>query len=276
MSLTLVLSLFVASATCTGDEAEVPTRVEGFAPADAEWLRAELGTWLAARGHSRCDGRGGLTLTRGELEVLVTFELGGRRQERTLSRGDDTELFRYQVAAAAEELVRSTWEGPPPATFGLFARGEVAPLGAGPVLLGGALGGELFVLPSLAVELSAGAGALTATPLPSGASVSGSLVRGGVAVTWLPVKVGVLRAGVRAGADGGALSLQVASVSATTPWVAVRGGLTVGLEFRHFTVGVLGEVGTALVGGAVLAEGVAVLRVRGVFGAVGLQAGVRW
>ncbi|MFZ5443558.1 MAG: hypothetical protein ACOZQL_26365 [Myxococcota bacterium] len=278
MSLTLV-SLMLLTATCSGDDAEVPVRVEGFSEDDARWLRAELAAWVEARERRVCDGAGGLTLQLGELEAVISFEFKGQRRERSVSRTDGAELFRYQVAAAAEELVRSTWEAPPPPRFGLFARGGVAPLGVGPLLAGGGAGAEWFVHPALGLELSADGGALTRTTLPTGGEVSGSVVRGALAVSWVPVRVGVLRAGLRVGGQAGALTLAVkeeTSVSATTPWLGVSGGACVGLEFKRLAVGVVGEVGAVLLGGAVLAEGVPVLRVRGLFGDVSLRVGVRW
>lgn len=280
MSLTLV-SLLVLNAACAGADTEVPVRVAGFTDADAEWLRTELAGWVSSHDRRVCEGDRGLTLTLTELEVLVTFDFKGRHHERALSRGaESAELFRYQVAATAEELVRATWEAPPAARFGVFARGALTPLAVGPALISGGAGVEFFPLPSVGLELSGDGGALTKTTLPLGGEVSGSVVRGALSLSWLPLRPGVLRAGLRAGGEAGALSLTVSegatSTSGTAPWLAVRGGVTVGLEVKHFAVALHGEVGGALLGGAVLSEGVPVLRVRGLFGAVTLQAGVRW
>lgn len=270
--LTLVVSLSAAAALCTGSEAEVPARFVGWEVADAAWLEQELSGWVAARERALCAGPKGLTLEANELEVVVRFEFKGQVRARTVSRASESsELFRYQVAATAEELVRSTWEAPPPPRFGVLARGAWGPAGGGS-FFGGGVGLAVFLVPSLGVEVLISGSAMGA----NGVISSASLFTGTLSVSWLPVRLGVFRAGPRASVQAGVMNVTVDATRGVTPWVMVGGGATVGLEFRHLVVQLLGEVGAALVGPTVLEEGVPVQRVRGLSGTVGAQVGWSW
>ncbi len=280
--LILALALSLADTACTGSHDEVPTALVGWADDDEAWLARELSGWVRERGHTRCDGAPGLRLELGEHEVLVRFELDGAVRTRTLPRaGPVDELLRYQTAATAEELVRSTWEAPAPPRFAVVARAAVFPTVAGPVLGGGAIGVAVFALPSLAFELHAGAAVLGATPLIDAADVRGALFSGTASLSWLPVRLGVFRAGPRASAQVGALSLEVrvadtATASGVVPWVWLGGGLSAGVEVKRFSVSVIGEFGAAVVGGAVLLEGAPTLRLPGASGMAAVQAGWSW
>ncbi len=273
-----------AAAVCSGTETEVPVRLDGWPAEDAAWLGEELGGWMSARDRQACTARDdepGVTVELAPLEVIISFDFHGRRRTRSLSReSDSNELFRYQVAAATEELVRSTWEAPPPPRFEVFARGEVSPLGTGPVFLGGAVGGALFVVPSLALELAFGGAGSVSVSVPTGGAVSSTLLHGTVSASWLPLRAGSFRFGPRASLDAGALLINVTesgtTTSGTAPWLALGAGATVGLETRHFSVQLLGEVGFAVLGASVQAEGVPVLGMRGLRGTVGVQAGWLW
>lgn len=279
--LILVLSMSLTGAACTGNEAEVPTRIVGWDEADRSWLEQELTRWLAQRERVSCEGDSGLTIQLGDLEVQVRYAFKGTVRTRSLPRaGPVTELFRYESAATAEELVRSTWEAPPPPRFAILARAVVWPTSAGPVFGGASLGAALFVLPSVSVELHAGVAGLGSTSFSSTASVTGSVVSGTLSASWLPLRASVFRAGPRASAQLGALSLEVSapesSRSGVTPWVWLGGGLSAGLEFKRFSLLLIGEVGSAIVGGTVLVEGVPTLRLQGLSGQAALQAGWSW
>ncbi|MDP1829923.1 MAG: hypothetical protein Q8L48_42065 [Archangium sp.] len=276
----------MSAASCSGAEGEVPARFVAFGDADSTWLEQEIAGWVAERDRKLCSARAGdeaLTIDgSAPLEVAIEFDFKGAHRTRRVLRGSESaELFRYQVAATAEELVRSTWEAPPPPRVGVFARGEVAPLGTGPFAVGGAIGVGLFVLPTLCLELAGGGGALTATTLPTGGTVTGSVVRGTFSASWLPLQAGVFRAGPRASVQAGLLSSSVREEGLTpstgaTPWLAAGGGLTVGVATRHLMLQLFGELGALLIGTTVLSEGVPVHQVRGLLGTVGLQAGWLW
>jgi hypothetical protein len=145
-------------------------------------------------------------------------------------------------------------------------------LGEGATLVGGGVGAALFLLPSLSLELVVGGASL----LPSGVITSGAVLDGTLSVSWLPVRLGVFRAGPRASVSGGALFLAVDMVNSTLPWLSLGGGATVGLEFRHLAIQLFGEVGSVLVGAVVLAEGLPVQRVRGLEGSFGAQVSYQW
>lgn len=280
--LILALSMSLAATACVGGDDEVPTQLVGWSEADAAWLAQELSRWMGERERTRCDGAPGLTLELAELEVRVRFEFKGTTRVRTLPRaGPVDELLRYQSAATAEELVRSTWEAPPPPRFAVLARGAVFPTVVGPVMGGGSIGAAVCALPSLSFELHAGAAVLGATSFAETASVTGSLFSGTASVSWLPLRVGVFRAGPRASAQVGALSLEVRgaegeTASGVVPWVWLGGGVSAGVEFKHLSLLLIGEFGAAVAGGAVLLEGVPTLRLRGPSGMAALQAGWSW
>ena len=194
--------------------------------------------------------------------------------------GGVDELFRYQVAAATEELLRSTWEQPPPPRFKLFALGIVRPLATGPLLVGGGAGLAFAPAPWLSLEASGGGAAVLPLAV-EGATVRGNLVTATLSASWLPVRVGLLSAGPRLAARAGALGLEVLSadgsrVVATTPWLDLGGGVVVGLSGRRFSVDLVAEVNSALLGAAVLSEGVRVASLRGLMGSFSLEAGWRW
>jgi hypothetical protein len=282
----LVASLSLTAASCTGAEGEVPSRFVAFSEADAAWLEQEMSGWVSARERTLCAARPGdeaLSLdASAQLEVTIEFDFKGAHRTRTVLRGSESaELFRYQVAATAEELVRSTWEAPPPPRVGVLVRGEVTPFGSGLLGLGGAAGVAVFVLPSLSLELLAGGGAMTATTLPAGGTVTASLARATLSASWLPIQAGVFRAGPRASFQGGALFTSVReeaapATNATTAWLSAGGGVTVGLQTRHLMLQVFGEIGATLIGTTVLSEGVPVHQVGGLLGTAGLQAGWLW
>lgn len=273
-----------ATSVCSGDEAEVPVRLVGWSADDAAWLEAELARWVTERDRSLCAARASdqaLSLQATELEALIQFTFKGVRRERSVPKTSDSGLFRYQVAAAAEELARSTWEAPPPPRFGVLARGEFDALFTGPWLSGGGLGVTAFVLPELSVELFATFCGLQGAPLATGGTVGGFRVGGVVTLSWLPLRVGVFRAGSRASLQVAALSVVVRDPEApeargVTPWVQAGGGVTVGLELRHFTLLAFSEVGLVFAGAAVELEGARVQQIRGAAGTFGLQAGWLW
>jgi hypothetical protein len=281
-----------ASATCSssasgaGADEEVPVRLLSWNDEDAAALEQELSGWISEHDRKLCRPGArasdvGLTIERGELEAVITFVYETQRRTRTVPRVSEASLFRYQVAAAAEELVRSTWEAPPPARFGLLARGHFDFLGGGQWLGGGSLGAGLFVIPTLCVELTADVSGLTALPLPPGGSVSGAHFGGTVSASWLPVRLSLFRAGPRASVSAGALSVRVhedGSTDATgvTPWLVARGGASLGVETRHVMVLALAEAGWAFTGAAVEVEGVRVQSIRGFVAQVGLQVGWLW
>lgn len=278
----VLVALSFASAKCSGAEGEVPAHFVGFSEADGAWLEQELTRWVSQRDRRLCEGEPGLTIELGELEVAIRFDFKDVHQTRTAARsGLLDELFRYQVAATAEELVRSTWEGRPSPRFAILARGEVMPLGAGSFFIGGRLGVGLFVVPSLCLELWGGGSALTEAPLPGGGASSGNVMGGAFSVSWLPLRLGMVRAGPRASVQAGALTVRVTqpdapSVSGTTPWLALFGGATLGLELRHVALQLVGEVGSTLAGATVQAEGVPVQRVGGLLGTASVQVGLLW
>ncbi len=282
----LVASLSMTAATCSGAEGEVPARFVAFNQDDAAWLEKEVSEWVRERGRSLCAARSqdeALTLDgTAQLEAVIEFDFNGAHRTRTVLRGTESaELFRYQVAATAEELVRSTWEAPPPPRFSVLVRGEFTPFGTGTLGSGGSLGVGLFVLPVLCLELMLGGGALLAQTLPTGGTVSGALARGTLSASWLPVQLGIFRAGPRASVQAGVLSTRVneealPATTGLTPWLGAGGGLTLGIATRHVMVQVFGEVGAVLLGTTVLSEGLPVHQVRGVFGTAGLQAGWLW
>ncbi|MDP2275085.1 MAG: hypothetical protein Q8K32_30355 [Archangium sp.] len=282
----LVASLSMTAATCSGAEGEVPARFVAFNADDAAWLEKEVSEWVSERGRSLCAARSedeALTLDgSAQLEAVIEFDFNGAHRTRTVLRGTESaELFRYQVAATAEELVRSTWEAPPPPRFSVLVRGEFTPFGTGTLGAGGSLGVGLFVLPTWCLELMLGGGALLAQTLPTGGTVSGALARGTLSASWLPVQLGIFRAGPRASVQAGVLSTRVneealPATTGLTPWLGAGGGLTLGIATRHVMVQLFGEVGALLLGTTVLSEGLPVHQVRGVFGTAGLQAGWLW
>lgn len=293
MGVFLVAMMLGASATCSssatgaGADEEVPVRLVRWSDEDATALEQELSAWISehdrklCRPASRSSGDVGLTIERNELEAVILFVFENQRRTRTVPRASEAGLFRYQVAAAAEELVRSTWEAPPPARFGVLARGGVSFLGSGQLLGGGSLGAGLFVLPTLCVELTADVAGLRGVPLSTGGNVSGGLFGGTVSASWLPIRLAAFRAGPRASVSLGALSVLVheeGSTDATgvAPWVVARGGASVGLETRHLMVLAVGEAGWAFSGAAVEVEGVRVQSIRGFVAQVGLQVGWLW
>jgi hypothetical protein len=277
--LILVLSMSLTGAACSGNEAEVPVRIAGWDDSDRAWLEQELARWMSQRERTLCDGSNGLVIELADLEARIRFDFKGAQRTRTLPRaGPVDELFRYETAATAEELVRSTWEAPPPPRFTLLARAAVFPTGAGPVWGGGSIGAGVFVLPSLSIELHAGVAGLNST---SFATVTGALVSGTVSVSWQPLRASVFRAGPRASAQVGALSLDVTapdsvSSSGVVPWVWLGGGLSAGLEFKRFSIHLIGEIGSAVAGASVLVEGVPALRLQGLSGMAAVQAGWSW
>ncbi len=282
----LVASLSMTAATCSGAEGEVPARFVAFNQDDTAWLEKEVTQWVSERGRTLCAAREkdeALTIDgSAQLEAVIEFDFKGTHRTRTVSRGTESaELFRYQVAATAEELARSTWEAPPPARFSVMVRGEVNPLGSGPLGFGGSVGVGLFVLPTLCLELVLGGGALTAQAIPSGGTVSGWVARGTLSASWLPVQLGLFRAGPRVSVQAGALSSSVnqeplPATTGLTPWLAAGGGLTLGIATRHVMVQLFGEVDALLLGTTVLSEGLPVHEVRGLFGTAGVQAGWLW
>lgn len=282
----LMASLSMSAASCSGAEGEVPARFLAFSELDGAWLEQEVTGWVAERGRKLCAARAqdeALTIDgSAPAEVAIQFDFKGAHRTRTVLRGPESaELFRYEVAATAEELVRSTWEAPPPPRVGLLVRGELDPLGSGAFGAGGSIGVGLFVLPSVCLELLGGGGVLTSQTLATGGSVSGTVVRGTFSVSWLPVQLGVFRAGPRASVQAGLLTTRVKEddlpeTSGGTPWLAAGGGLTIGLATRHLMLQLFGELGAILLGTTVLSEGVPVHQVRGLLGVVGLQAGWLW
>lgn len=281
--LTLVAAVAVMAVECSGGEGEVPLRLNGFSAEDASWLEGELGGWVKERDRSLCAARlsdEGLELTLTQLEATITFRLKGVIQARSLPRDSELVLFRYQLAAAAEELARTAWETPPPRRLTVFALGHAQLLTGGHVFIGGGVGASFAFIPSVAVELEALGASLLAPGLESGGGVTGSQFAGALALTWLPLRVGVLRAGPRISSRVGALTVSVAedgiTTVATTPWADLTGGAFVGLELGRLSVRVVGEAGFAFAGAAVLSEGVAVQRLRGFTGVFGLQAGGAW
>ncbi len=282
----LVASLSMTAATCSGAEGEVPARFVAFNQDDAAWLEKEVTAWVSERGRTLCAARetdDALTLDgSAQLEAVIEFDFKGAHRTRTVLRGTGSaELFRYQVAATAEELVRSTWEAPPPPRFSVLLRGELNPFSSGTLGAGGSLGVGLFVLPTLCLELMLGGGALTPQTIPTGGTVAGALARGTLSASWLPVQLGLFRAGPRASVQAGVLSTSVnadavPARTGLTPWLGAGGGLTLGIATRHVMVQLFGEVGALLLGTTVLSEGVPVHQVRGLFGTAGLQAGWLW
>lgn len=282
----LVASLSMTAATCSGAEGEVPARFVAFNQDDTAWLEKEVSQWVSERGRTLCGARAqddALTLDgSAQLEAVIEFDFQGAHRTRTVLRGTESaELFRYQVAATAEELVRSTWEAPPPPRFGVLVRGEFNAFGTGTLGVGGSLGVGLFLVPTLCLELLLGGGALMAQTLPTGGTVSGVLARGTLSASWLPVQLGIFRAGPRVSIQAGVLSSSVneealPATTGVTPWLGAGGGLTLGIATRHVMVQLFGEVGALLLGTTVLSEGLPVHQVRGLFGTAGLQAGWLW
>jgi hypothetical protein len=283
--LTLVAAVsMAATSVCSGAEAEVPVRFVGWSADDAAWLEAELARWVTERDRTLCSARTSdeaLALEGTGLEARIEFTFKGMRRERSVPKSSDAGLFRYQVAAAAEELARSTWEAPPPPRFGVLARGELDALVAGQWLAGGGVGVTLFLWPSFSVQLFATFSGLQGAPLATGGTVGGFRVGGGLSLSWLPVRPGVFRAGPRASLQVAALSVTVRepdSVGGTgvTPWVQAGGGVTLGVELRHVTLLAFSELGFVIAGAAVELEGARLQRVRGTAGTFGLQAGWLW
>lgn len=265
----VLASLALSASPCSGARDEVPSRVIGWSVEDASWLERELAEWMRARDRRWCEGDGGLQVSASELEASVSY---GPNQ-RSLSRaGQPAELFRYQVAAATEELVRSTWEAPPPARGSLFVRGEGA-LVVADLAGGGSIGGAFLPVPSLRLELSVGGSGLINRALDDQTTLSAQLIRGGFDVSWLPLQVGVFRAGPRGSVQGGAWLVQAGDATATAPWLFLGGGLTAGVEMKHLDVLLFGEVGSSLLGARIEREGVPVATTRGLTVLFGLQLG---
>lgn len=273
-----------ATSVCTGGEAEVPVRFNGWSTDDATWLEGELARWVTERDRTLCSARAtdeALALESTQLEAVIHFTFKGVRRERSVPRSSDAGLFRYQVAAAAEELARSTWEAPPPPRFGLLARGEFDALLAGQWLAGGGLGATLFLLPSLSLEVFAAFSGLQGAALATGGTVGGFRLGGVLSLSWLPLRLGAFRAGPRASARVAALSVVVREPDApdargVAAWVQVGGGVTLGLEWRHFTLLAFSELGFVIAGAAVELEGARIQRIRGTAGTFGLQVGWLW
>jgi len=185
----LVLSALAATPPCAGGDADVPVRFVDVPADDVAWLEDELAAWVRQRDRRLClarEGDAGLTVGRDDFgATTLDFTFQGQRSSRSVSPGAPSqELFRYQLAAAAEELVRSTWEGPPPPRFAVLARVGAQPLATGPLFLGGAVGAGLYLVPSLRVELLLGASAA----LPTAALDAATVIHASLSVSWLPVE----------------------------------------------------------------------------------------
>ena len=268
----MVAWLLMSSSACTGAPDEVPVALVGWSDTDAAWLSDELTRWLGARERVRCDGAGGLRLEQGALEATVHFAA----LTRTVSRsGAPDELFRYQVAVAAEELARATWETPPPPDWSLFARAEGAWVADTWNATGG-LGISRALAPSFRLELAVTAGALFPHAIDEGVAVRGVRVEGALTASWLPVHVDVFRLGLRGSVRGGVLLVSVDDARSTQPMLSLGGGVTAGLETRRLSVLVYGEAGGGVVAPRVEREGSAVFTLRSFGVTAGLQAGVRW
>jgi len=280
-----------ATGTCSrqasgaGADEEVPVRLTGWSADDAAWLEGELAAWVGSRERTLCrpagGGDAGLTIERGELEAVITFVFGAERRTRSVSASSDASLFRYQVAAAAEELVRSTWEALPSGRFALLLRGDASVFLGGQWLAGGGAGAGYFLVPSLLVDLTADVAALRGLPLSTGGDVGGLQLGGTLGVSWLPIQASAFRAGPRASFSLGALSVRVqqSGVADTTGlswWVVARGGAALGFQTRRVLVLALAEAGWAFAGAAVEVEGVRAQSIRGFDAQFGVQAGWLW
>lgn len=280
-SLTLLV-LLAAPLLCTGSEHEVALEVAGFNDDDAQWLREELGAWLRHRDHLLCQGAGGLTVAKGAEGISLRFISGLATRERLLLPVEgDAGLLRYQVAAASEELIRSTWEGPRPPRWQLHAAASSHHLSSGVHAVGGSVGGTLFVSEGLGVELVVGAASWLASPLPAGASLGGGALTVDLGLVWAPLRAGAFSAGVRGGVCGGVLFLTVptsypAAARGTAPWLAVSAGPLVAFSWRKFVVALVGELGYAFAGAVVQAEGANAREVQGLEGRLAVRVGIQW
>lgn len=288
-AMTLAASAVCSSASSgAGSDEEVSVRLVRWSEDDSAWLEQELARWISEQDRKLCTPRTsssedmGLTIESNELEAVITFVFQNQRRTRSVPRASESSLYRYQVAVAAEELVRSTWEAPPPPRFAILGRGDFSFLGGGGQFLGGgSLGAGLFLLPSVCVELMASLAGLGAPTLTSGGTVSGLELSGSLAATWLPIAISVFRAGPRGSFTLGALSVRVREAGSTdanglAPWLVARGGLAVGIETRKLLALAVLEAGYALSGAAVDVEGVRTQTTRGFVAHAGLQVGWLW
>lgn len=291
-SLVAVMTL-AASAVCSsassgaGSDEEVPVRLVRWSEDDSAWLQQELARWISEQDRKLCTpgtsgADAGLTIESNELEAVITFVFQNQRRTRSVARASESSLFRYQVAVAAEELVRSTWEAPPPPRFAILGRGDFSYLGGGGQFLGGgSLGAGLFLLPSLCVELMASLAGLGAPALTTGGTITGLEISGSLAATWLPIAISIFRAGPRASFTLGALSARVSEAgssdaSGVAPWMVARGGLAAGIETRKLLLLAVVEAGYAFSGAAVDVEGVRTQTTRGFVVHAGIHVGWLW
>ncbi len=289
-SLNFLVLAFASLPPCEGSAAEIPILLQGWDEHKASWLTSELGAWFSVRDRSLCSAREGettrLTITASELDATVRFEDNGGSLTRTIQKSatsisTPTDLFRYEVATAAEELVHATWERPSVSAVALAIRADVLRLNNGLIFIGGGVGVRWSMTPSWHAELGIfGAGA-PRVMLPAGARLSAAVLQGNLSLAWLPVQLGIVRMGPRASVQAGALRLEVTPVGGTpvtgaTPWISFLGGASVGIETRRVVFNLYGEFGSVVVGGRVLADGVPVWSARGLLISLGLQAGIRW
>jgi hypothetical protein len=278
--LALTAHLFFATLpACAADARQVPLALQGFSADDERWLVGEFGRWFQTQERDGCLGPGGLLLVQDGLGAWVRYVEQGEQFERRVDVDpSDTELFRYQVSAAGEELLRARWEAPPEPRWAMSAGAQVLALTSGPLYVGPTLHASLAVTPATRIEFG-----LRFAPLLSGgiSGLTSWLANLDVSAAWLPLRPGVFRAGLGAGAEVGLLSLRIEGglpplTQATPPWLATHAGLRTGIEWKRLVVSALGEVGFAFFGANALEEGQLVRRLAGLYVQVALRVGFRW
>lgn len=279
--------MLVALATlpCDGSAEEVPVRIEGWSPEDAQWLEDELSRWFSLREHWLCTPREVeptcITVAAAQSGAAVSAVIHGEARFRhVLDSSGSVELFRYQVAAAVEELARTSW-AVSHERFAVLAHAQFAWMRAGLMWGGGEVGIRFAIQRTMSVEVGLAGMVSPRVSMSTGATLDSALLAGVASWRWLPLRLGIVRAGPRLLVQAGALMLRVEEqgnfrVQGVTPWLSGAVGVCVDVDIHRVTLGVVADVGNAFVGAHIDADSASIQQVRGVYGAVAAHVGFRW